>query len=562
MKHNKIWLVVTKDLDTNETITWKQASGLKEYLKECTLIVTQNGVAFDAPLLNRLWKTKIKLTQCYDTLIVSRLLEPSKPEGHSLEAWGEALGIKKIDYRAVWRWLTYRVNAECYKGEEFDYPHMDLLEHYCIRDVDVTVKLYHHLIKLTEDKGFSNESVELEHKVASIVAEQTRNGFKLDKVYATMLLTDIKGKLDSIYEAMQLKWPPYEVERISEKTGKTLKSATITFNPGSRKQIGEKLIELGWKPDTFTEQGQPIVDEGVLSKVDIPEAKVIVDYLLYQKRIAQITSWLEACEDDGRVHGKVISNGAVTGRMTHSNPNMAQIPNAGSVYGVECRECWTVEDGNVLVGVDASGLELRMLAHYMKDEKYVKTVSEGKSKDGTDVHSVNQKAAGLATRDIAKTFIYAFLYGAGDAKIGSVVGGSTKEGTNLRKKFLRQTPALQKLLEKVAGYGAKGYVPGLDGRKVWVRSEHAALNSLLQSAGAIVMKKALWIFHDKVKANKWPVKIVANVHDEFQIETKEEFAVIVGEAAKQSIIEAGVHFKLRCPLDGDYKHGRSWRETH
>lgn len=409
MKHNKIWLVVTKDLDTNETITWKQASGLKEYLKECTLIVTQNGVAFDAPLLNRLWKTKIKLTQCYDTLIVSRLLEPSKPEGHSLEAWGEALGTKKIDYRAVWRWLTYRVNAECYKGEEFDYPHIDLLEHYCIRDVDVTVKLYHHLIKLTEDKGFSNESVELEHKVAAIVAEQTRNGFKLDKVYATMLLTDIKGKLDSIYEAMQLKWPPYEVERISEKTGKTLKSATITFNPGSRKQIGEKLIELGWKPDTFTETGQPIVDEGVLSKVDIPEAKVIVDYLLYQKRIAQITSWLEACEDDGRVHGKVISNGAVTGRMTHSNPNMAQIPNAGSVYGVECRECWTVEDGNVLVGVDASGLELRMLAHYMKDEKYVKTVSEGKSKDGTDVHSVNQKAAGLATRDSAKTFIYAFL---------------------------------------------------------------------------------------------------------------------------------------------------------
>jgi DNA polymerase I-like protein with 3'-5' exonuclease and polymerase domains len=138
-------------------------------------------------------------------------------------------------------------------------------------------------------------------------------------------------------------------------------------------------------------------------------ASLVNDYLLYQKRIAQITSWLEACEDDGRVHGKVISNGAVTGRMTHSNPNMAQIPNAGSVYGVECRECWTVEDGNVLVGVDASGLELRMLAHYMKDEKYVKTVSEGKSKDGTDVHSVNQKAAGLATRDSAKTFIYAFL---------------------------------------------------------------------------------------------------------------------------------------------------------
>ena len=138
-------------------------------------------------------------------------------------------------------------------------------------------------------------------------------------------------------------------------------------------------------------------------------ASLIRDYLLYQKRIAQITSWLESCEDDGRVHGKVISNGAVTGRVTHSNPNMAQIPNAGSVYGVECRECWTVEEGNVLVGVDASGLELRMLAHYMKDKNYVKTVCEGSSKDGTDVHTINQKAAGLPSRDMAKTFIYGFL---------------------------------------------------------------------------------------------------------------------------------------------------------
>ena len=267
MKHSKIWLVVTKDLDTNETITWKQASGLKEYLKECTLIVMQNGVAFDAPLLNRLWMTKIKLTQCYDTLIVSRLLEPSKPEGHSLESWGEILGTKKIDYRAVWRWLTYRVNTDCYKGEEFDYPHIALLEHYCIRDVDVTAKLYNHLVKLVKEKEFSQESIELEHKVAAIVAEQTRNGFKLDKPYATMLLTDIKGKLDSIYEAMQLRWPPYEVERISEKTGKPLKATTVTFNPGSRKQIGEKMIELGWKPDTFTETGQPIVDEGVLEGI-------------------------------------------------------------------------------------------------------------------------------------------------------------------------------------------------------------------------------------------------------------------------------------------------------
>ena len=159
--------------------------------------------------------------------------------------------------------------------------------------------------------------------------------------------------------------------------------------------------------------------------------------------------------------------------------------------------------------------------------------------------TVNQKAAGLATRDQAKTFIYAFLYGAGDAKIGSIVGGSARDGERLKNRFLEGTPSLQILRNKVSIYATKGYVPGLDGRKIWVRSEHAALNSLLQGAGAIVMKKALVIFNDKINANKWPVKLVANVHDEWQFEVPAQLAEVTGEAAKQSIIEAGLFYKLR-----------------
>jgi DNA polymerase I-like protein with 3'-5' exonuclease and polymerase domains len=203
-----------------------------------------------------------------------------------------------------------------------------------------------------------------------------------------------------------------------------------------------------------------------------------------------------------------------------------------------------------------------MLAHYMKDEKYVKTVTEGSSKDGTDVHTVNQKAAGLQTRDQAKTFIYAFLYGAGPAKIGSIVGGSATAGQKLINAFLKGTPALQRLRDKVSVYASKGYVPGLDGRKIWVRSEHAALNSLLQGAGAIVMKKALVIFNDKIKANGWDVKLVANVHDEIQFECSPDVAEEAGKACVQSIRESGLAYNLRCPLDGEYKVGRNWRETH
>jgi len=560
LSHKIIWLAVTKDIDTQEIKTWNTLDGLSDYLKDSTQIIMHNGTSFDAPVLANCWKVRIKKKQVYDTLIVSRLLEPSRENGHSLENWGESLGIAKINYKAVWQWLNGR--REEYKGECYDNPHMGLLEDYCIRDVEVTERLFHALELALKEKKFSDDSVTLEHEVAAIIGQQVRNGFKLDLPYATSLLTTIKGKLDNLQEQMQERWPPYTVQRISEKTGKPLKEGVVTFNPGSRQQIGEKLKELGWKPDKFTPTGHPIVDESVLEKSTIPEAKLIAEYLMLQKRTAQITSWLEAVEEDGRVHGKVITNGAVTGRMTHSSPNMAQIPNSGSIFGPECRECWTVEDGNVLVGCDASGLELRMLAHYMKDDNYVKTVTEGSSKDGTDVHTVNQRAARLATRDNAKTFIYAFLYGAGDSKIGSIVGGSAAAGKKLKQSFLAQTPALRKLIEAVSKYAAKGFVPGLDGRMIWVRSEHAALNSLLQGAGAIVMKKALVLFNEQIVKNKWPVKMVVNVHDEFQWETTEKYATITGEAGKQAIIDAGLFYNLRCPLDGEYKTGKSWRQTH
>ena len=560
LDHKTIWLCCTLDIDTGEKHTWYQAKAFQDYIADATLLIGQNIVAFDAYLLNSLWKTQIALSKCYDTLIVSRLLNPSKSEGHSLEAWGSELGTQKIDYKKVWEWMSDR--KEAYKGECYDSPFMPLLSIYCQRDVEVTGLLYKKLTAETQEKKFSDASVLLEHQTAAIIAKQERNGFRLDMPHATMLLTTVKGKLDSIYEQMQERWPAYNEERISEKTGKRLKDRVVVFNPGSRQQIGQKLIELGWKPKTFTETGQPIVDEGSLAGAKFPEALLIAEYLMLQKRVAQITSWMEAVEADGRVHGRVITNGAVTGRMTHSSPNMAQIPNSGSVFGPECRECWIVDEGKVLVGCDASGLELRMLAHYMKDNDYVETVVNGSSKLGTDVHTKNQKAAGLQTRDQAKTFIYGFLYGAGPAKIGQIVGGNAKVGKNLIDSFLAATPALAALRENVSKVASKGFVPGLDGRKIWVRSEHAALNSLLQGAGAVVMKQALVLFDAKIRQNKWPVKMVVNVHDEFQWETDEKHAIITGEAAKQSIVEAGLFYNLRCPLDGEFKYGRSWRDTH
>jgi DNA polymerase I-like protein with 3'-5' exonuclease and polymerase domains len=554
-KHDHIWLVVTKDIDTGEVKTWKAADGLKEFLEQCTLIVMQNGVSFDAPLLNRLWKTKIRLSQCFDTLLVSRLLDPSREGGHSLEAWGETLGKTKVEYRKIWNWITNNSESKT-NGLEFDNPHMPLLEHYCVGDVEVTALLYQHLIKELEKHQFSDYSVELEHRVAAIIAQQERNGFRLDLPYATTLLADIQGKLDRIYESMQERWPPYELERISEKTGKTLKPQTVTFNPGSRQQIAEKLKELGWKPDKFTEKGSVIVDEAVLAKLDIPEAKMIAEYLLLQKRISQIKSWFEEVKDDGRVHGKVITNGAVTGRATHSSPNMGQIPNTSSVYGAECRKCWSVDDGNVLIGVDLSGIELRCFAHYLNDAEYINEVVHG------DVHTRNQKAFGVPTRNDAKTVLYATLYGASPAKVGSIIGGTPSQGKKIIDSFERNVPAYAKLKQKVSKLSAKGWLPGLDGRKLWVRSEHSALNTLLQSAGAIIAKQWIVNFSEELKRKKIPYKLVAWVHDEVQIEAAEKYAEEIKQIVIDAAAKAGVDLSFRCPVAAEGKHGINWFDTH
>jgi DNA polymerase I-like protein with 3'-5' exonuclease and polymerase domains len=537
--HDKIWMCVTRDIETDEVKVWKAASGLQKYLEVCDLIIMHNGINFDAPLLRKNWSVTMKLSQVYDTLVASRLLNPSLEDGHSLDAWGKRLGYAKGDF------------------SDWDNGATPEMEEYCIQDTLVTAKLYNHLVKTLQSENFSQRSIDLEHNVQAIITKQEENGFKLDEVKALQLLALLKTKLDVIHLEMATIFPDkVESGRVS-KNGKPLKDIITPFNPGSRKQIAERLQEKGWKPKKHTEKGSVIVDEAVLETLDYPEAKTLAEYMMLQKRIAQVESWLDTMKSNGRVHGRLITCGAITGRMTHMSPNMAQVPNSGSPYGLDCRELWTVEKGNKLVGIDASGLELRMLAHYMNDNAYTTEVVSG------DIHTTNQKAAGLETRNQAKTFIYAFLYGAGSAKIGTIVGGSSKEGQRLIDSFLRNTPKLQELRQKVSRiYSTKGKLPGLDGRQLLCRSEHSAVNTLLQGAGAIVMKQALVLFDRKLKKIKMPYKFVANVHDEWQVEVPETFSDQVGRLGIESIEEAGQVLEMRCPLTGEYKVGNNWKETH
>ena len=535
----EIHCIVAKKYDTGETRQWVQGEcgEFREWSKRIDTFIMHNGISFDAPVLNRLTGSDIRLDQIRDTLIESQLYNPVGDGGHSLEAWGKRLDSEKIEYN--------------------DYRHYtpEMLE-YCKQDVNVTQKLGMALEE--EGKDFSDRSYNLERQVRSIVDKQQENGFAFDIMGAMILEANLSDELYKLEEKAHDMFPAKVEKRVSEKTGKPLKDKVIEFNIASRIHIAERLEEMGVKFTEHTETGRAVINESVLDKIDLPEAQMFSRYFLLQKRTGLLKSWIQECSDKDRVHGRVLTLKTITGRMAHHKPNMAQVPAVYSPYGKECRELWTISnpDTHQLVGTDASGLELRCLAHYMGDEKFTNEVLTG------DVHSANQDAAGLQTRDQAKTFIYAFLYGAGPSKIGTVVGGSWKEGEELIAKFLRNMPSLNRLRKTVADAARYGRITGLDGRKLHIRHEHAALNTLLQGAGAIVCKQWLVEMDRMIWEHGLDAKLVASVHDEYQFEVAkpdiDSFTKVTKEAMKttQDIL------KFKCDLDCDYKIGNNWAETH
>jgi len=547
MTADKIWCIVCKHGDTYYQFKEDRLHRFAELIKQTDEVIGHNIIGFDIPVVNTIFGYDLfancKVT---DTLVLSRLLNPMIDGGHSLRNWGTKLGQNKIHF------------------EQFDYFSEDMLT-YCRNDVELTERLYKFLISKTKDFG---QSIELEHRVAQIIQKQHERGFKINVVEAYELQSKFQEDMNDLTTKVRQTFPPLKIEEefIPKSNNKSrgyvkgvpfIKVKYKEFNLGSRQQIAERLVMLGWKPKKKTDKGHIIVDEKVLSQIhNIPEAKLINRYLMLQKRIAQVNSWIEAIKEDGRVHGKVITNGTITGRMSHQSPNMAQIPAVYSPYGKECRALWTVNKGYKLVGVDASGLELRMLAHYMNDKDYTHEVVNG------DIHTANQTAAGLESRDKAKTFIYAFIYGAGSKKIGSIIGGSERDGERAKEKFLRATPSLRSLREKVERVAQRRWVRGLDQRKIIIRHPHAALNTLLQGAGAIVMKYALTLLEEYVIRKQIKAFPVVNVHDEFQYEVEESRAEEFGRLAVQSIIDAGKQLNVRCPLNGKYKIGNNWSETH
>ena len=531
-----IYCIVCKEYPSGNVLTFKGDecyTKFLDYINKNKVLVGHNVLSYDLRVLSKLLGYKHSIKNVIDTLILSQMSNPIRDTGHSLSAWGERLSYPKMT------------------PPPFTHLSDEMIE-YCINDVELTYKLFEHLLDKT--KKFSDDSIIREHRFRYLMDQQEQYGFYFDICYATEFLAELTDECIGIEKSLQDIFPPTVVE---------LKTKTkyIPFNPASRKQIAERLMEKGWEPKQKTDKGNIIVNEIVLESVDIPEAQTIKHYLLLQKRISQIKSWIKFCtEDTSRIHGRVMTLGTISNRCSHNEPNVAQTPATYSPYGKECRTCWTIEnkDEYRLLGCDASQLELRILAHYMKDENYINEILHG------DIHTANQKMAGLPTRDAAKTFIYALIYGAGPAKIANIIGTkSTAKGAAIRKKFLANVPSIDRLLTSVTDCATRtNKLRGLDGRYFRVRSLHASLNVLIQGGGAIVCKEWLIQIIKLIRQEQIDAKPVANIHDEIQFEVHKDQAELLGQVTKQAMKNVESILNVSCPLDSDYKIGYTWAETH
>ncbi len=604
---DRIHCLVLIDLDSDTLHSYADqpgypaiSEGLK-LLESAEEIVGHNVIKFDIPAVQKThpgWSPKGRV---YDTLVAARVIlpidelrdrdfarkgrfPPDMIGRYSLEAFGHRIGNHKGDFAGPWeQWSV-------------------AMQKYCEQDCRLGVQIYR-ILKAKPDIG---EAVQLEHDVQRIVARQERYGFLFDTTKAHTLHGRLLDRQSEVGRKLRSAFPPLFLPAGEKQTkrsarrknpagiyeffteGVTYTKVKMTeFNPASRTHIEKWLRRLrGWVPSEFTSDGKAKVDDDVISTLPWPEAKLLGEWLMLNKRIGQLATGREALlkhvKSDGRIHGGVNTNGAGSGRMTHSGPNMGQVPGlvdrkTGGVmpYGKDFRELLTVPAGYKLVGCDADALELRGLAGYMAPYDggaYIDTVLKGNKAAGTDMHSVNMRALGFSARDPAKTWFYAFIYGAGAVKLGQIAGETSereaaRRGKRDREAFLSNLPAMGTLVAKVKDRAkSMKYLRGLDGRRIPVRSEHSALNALIQSCGAILMKKALVILDaDLQEGGLFPgtdYEFVANVHDEFQIECKEQHAKTVGETAKAAMRKAGEHFKFACPIDGNYGIGTTWADTH
>lgn len=597
-----IWMLVCQDVDTKEVFIYTDhdakypsiQEGLRK-LEEAQILIAHNGIGYDFPVLKRLlnW-TPSENQKVYDTLIMSQYARYVRPHRHSLAGWGEFFKYPKGDHSD---WTQYSE---------------DMLT-YCIRDVELNTKVYERLVKevraQAKNQPLFMQGLKLEHDFAKINAEITEKGWVFDMRGAKRLKNELRWRMEAIEDELEpqlgdvcVRKGTKEVDKITKKNGTYYKSVCDWFSldpelrssdgfvagPFSRIEFHELrlgqmdhvkkyLADIGWKPDDWTMKkvnGQWIKMSPKLTDSSLEPlgqtGKMIGDYYMMRQRRAMVEGWIEMVKEwgDGRLHGDMFTIGTPSFRCRHKG--IVNIPGVHAPFGKELRSLLTCEKGRKVIGADSAGNQFRGLAHYMDDEDFAKSVIEGKEEDGTDAHSRNAAVLGIS-RKKAKNFIYAYLFGAGNAKLGEVITGvrNPKVGKEADNKFKAAFPKLAALKKKlqVEYDTAKlktgvGFITGADGRRIIVGSDHQLLNYLLQTLEGITCKAALVYQYNKIKElglkDTYPVLFY---HDETGWVTPSENAELVKEISVEGFVEGPKTVGVQI-MGGDGKIGINYAEVH
>lgn len=573
-----IWVMCWENIKTKETGKCVGHSEIKKFFEDTqgSVYVGHNILKFDAPVLNRLAGTRLVVSKTVDTLVLSTLYSPSLEGGHSLGAWGERIGYKKIDFN--------------------DWTHLsEEMITYCHRDVEICAELFRKIVRVLNRIGFSELTCMIQHNITAILNRQHNNGFYFDGERAVHFYQHLRKRQEGLQDEIRAVFPP---ERVLVREGRVFtKNGSLTaiyqrdferylvetdnssgcykafedvqFNIGSPKQRIEKLTELGWVPDERTPKGSPKVTEKSLVKFaessGVPEVALITKWMSVSGRANMVNTWLnEWNENDSCIHGKLFV--ADTLRFRHQAPNTANIPavrvsKTGEVlrgedgyYTYEARDLWTARPNRVLVGTDAAGLELRMLAHYLNRPDFTEQVVNG------DPHQYNADLAGV-TRPRAKTLLYAIQYGAQAGKVAQIIEGTREEGAAMRQQFLDRL-GITGVMDDAIHEQKTGRVWLVDGAGVVCPSPHAALNYKLQGGGARVMALGAIFLERHIRRAGLDSLKVGDIHDEWQYDVDPKDAREHARLSVQAIREAGEELNLNVPLDGTAKEGLTWAQTH
>lgn len=566
---SQVWCICTEDIDTGETNEFygETLKDFASFASEVGMWVGHNIYGYDIPVLTRLLGVTIDNDSAVDTLVLSRLAHSERGRKHSLEAWGKLLGFEKQGHDDWSQFSPAMLNR-------------------CRTDVAGNKKLYLQLLK--DLKGFSKYSIKMELDAAKVCNKISRDGFYLDIRKTQDLFIQLSKLCTTFLWSVALEFPPIPKPRkIPTYTPHKRKDGTVSavglrefpnweteisgdpfcwvdwqpFNLSSPVQIVKRLDMCGWKPFEKTKTGKSFaLSEANLETIPDTAPKSIralKDYMINKDRLSTVEGWLKLVSPaDSRLRGQIISTGATTHRCAHRDFQMANIPSVDGKWGREMRSYLTVDGPDRrLVGADAAGIQLRVLAHHLGDPVWQQAMLDG------DIHQYNADLIGIP-RSVAKTFIYAFLLGAGNYKLGLITGGGTEAGKQLKAKFFKAIPSLSVLKEKAEVSAKRRVYRALDGRLIPVPNSHLAPSVFLQGDEQAIMKKAMILLDKQFERDYLDAKIVAFVHDEFQIDCHKEVADKVGMLSVNSIIRAGQLLKCRCPLAGEYKIGRTWADTH